>query len=199
MFRAETTTYIPVNAQKSILHWEKKKKKKKKRVQSETCQELVFEPGLTWMGGVRITPWYDTTIQNSMEAILACHPALSTEWLDWVATSCGLWRMHTGPIALRDTVIDLPWRTSAGFACQPWSHHVISRTLWWSTRKQKWTRAQLRRSSQNDFHKQTLWDKSEAALPWRSKTNHANEKCANVTSSTEANKYTLIALDNNFT
>ena len=24
-------------------------------------------------------------IQNSMEAILACHPALSTEWLDWVA------------------------------------------------------------------------------------------------------------------
>ena len=32
------------------------------------------------MGLVRITSWYG--IQNSMEAILACRPALSTEWLD---------------------------------------------------------------------------------------------------------------------
>ena len=29
-------------------------------------------------------------IQKSMEAILACHPALSTKWLVWVATSCEL-------------------------------------------------------------------------------------------------------------
>ena len=35
-------------------------------------------------------------IQNSMEAILACHPAQSTEWLDWVAKSCELWRIRTG-------------------------------------------------------------------------------------------------------
>ena len=33
-------------------------------------------------------------IQNSMEAILACHPALSTKWLDWVAISRILWRAH---------------------------------------------------------------------------------------------------------
>ena len=37
-------------------------------------------------------------IQNSMEAILACHPALSTKWLDWVAISCERWRIRTGPI-----------------------------------------------------------------------------------------------------
>ena len=30
-------------------------------------------------------------IQNSMAAILACHTAWSTEWLDWVATLCELW------------------------------------------------------------------------------------------------------------
>ena len=34
-------------------------------------------------------------IQSSMEAILACHPAVSTEWLDWVAISRILWRMRT--------------------------------------------------------------------------------------------------------
>ena len=37
-------------------------------------------------------------IQNSMEAILACHPALSTKWLDWVAKWCERWCMRTGPI-----------------------------------------------------------------------------------------------------
>ena len=39
-------------------------------------------------------------IQNSMEAILACNPALSTERLDWVAFSCELWPMRTGSIDL---------------------------------------------------------------------------------------------------
>ena len=37
-------------------------------------------------------------IQNSMGAILACHPAQSTEWLDWVAKWCEWWRVRTGPI-----------------------------------------------------------------------------------------------------
>ena len=37
-------------------------------------------------------------IQNSMEAVLACHPALSTEWLCWVANSC--WRIRTSPIGV---------------------------------------------------------------------------------------------------
>ena len=34
-----------------------------------------------------------------MEAILACHPALSKEWLDWVANSCELWCNQTSPIS----------------------------------------------------------------------------------------------------
>ena len=34
-----------------------------------------------------------------MEAILARHPARSTEWLDCHSKSCELWRIRTGPIA----------------------------------------------------------------------------------------------------
>ena len=37
-------------------------------------------------------------IQISMEAILACHPARSTEWLNCHPKSCELWRIRTGPI-----------------------------------------------------------------------------------------------------
>ena len=33
-----------------------------------------------------------------MEAILACHPARSTEWLDCHPKSCERWRIRTGPI-----------------------------------------------------------------------------------------------------
>ena len=40
-------------------------------------------------------------IQISMEAILACHPARSTEWLDCHTKSCELWRIRTGPIYAR--------------------------------------------------------------------------------------------------
>ena len=36
-------------------------------------------------------------IQILMEAILACHPARSTEWLDCHPKSCELWRIRTGP------------------------------------------------------------------------------------------------------
>ena len=38
-------------------------------------------------------------IQISMEAILACHPARSTEWLDCHPKLCELWRIRTGPIS----------------------------------------------------------------------------------------------------
>ena len=38
-------------------------------------------------------------IQISMEAILACHPARSTEWLGCHPKSCELWRIRTGPIS----------------------------------------------------------------------------------------------------
>ena len=38
-------------------------------------------------------------IQISMEAILAWHPARSTEWLDCQPKSCEQWRIRTGPIA----------------------------------------------------------------------------------------------------
>ena len=37
-----------------------------------------------------------------MEAILACHPAKSTEWLDCHPKPCELWRIRTGPITLQD-------------------------------------------------------------------------------------------------
>ena len=37
-------------------------------------------------------------IQISMDAILACHPVRSTEWLDCHPKSCELWRIRTGPI-----------------------------------------------------------------------------------------------------
>ena len=37
-------------------------------------------------------------IQISMEAILACHPARSTEWLDWYPKSYELWRTHKEPL-----------------------------------------------------------------------------------------------------
>ena len=37
-------------------------------------------------------------IKISMEAILACHPARSTEWLDFHPKSCELWRIRAGPI-----------------------------------------------------------------------------------------------------
>ena len=49
--------------------------------------------------------------QISVEAILACHPARSTEWLDCHPKSCERWRIRTGPIvhapALR--LIMIPW------------------------------------------------------------------------------------------
>ena len=35
-----------------------------------------------------------------MEAILACHPAISTQWLDWLAKWCERCRMRTGPIGI---------------------------------------------------------------------------------------------------
>ena len=37
-------------------------------------------------------------IQNSMEAILVCHPSPSTKGLDWVAKWCVQWRLEEGPI-----------------------------------------------------------------------------------------------------
>ena len=37
-------------------------------------------------------------IQNSMEAILVCHPSPSTKRLDWVAKWCVQWRLEEGAI-----------------------------------------------------------------------------------------------------
>ena len=42
----------------------------------------------------------DSPMSRIEKAILACNPALSTEWLDWVAISCGLWHIRTGVIDL---------------------------------------------------------------------------------------------------
>ena len=48
------------------------------------------------MGAVHIT----SKSKIQLEAILACHPALSTEWLDWVAKLCELWCIHMGLVTL---------------------------------------------------------------------------------------------------
>ena len=60
--------------------------------------------------------WNDSTgpcalrhgIQNSTEAILACHPALSTEWVDWVAKWCERWCKRTGCIQKREKWFSSP-------------------------------------------------------------------------------------------
>ena len=44
-------------------------------------------------------------IQNSTEAILACHPALSTAWLGWVANSCKLWHIRTDHIEVLEHLL----------------------------------------------------------------------------------------------
>ena len=44
-------------------------------------------------------------IQISMEAILACHPARSTDWLEWLAKSCELWHIGTGLITCLLSII----------------------------------------------------------------------------------------------
>ena len=50
---------------------------------------------INWtMKPVHIRSWYP----NPIEAILAWHPALSTEWLAWVAKWCERWRNRTSPI-----------------------------------------------------------------------------------------------------
>ena len=43
---------------------------------------------------VRITSWYPKSNGSHLKMILACQPALSTEWLGWVAIWCEVWRMH---------------------------------------------------------------------------------------------------------
>ena len=60
-------------------------------------------------------------IQISMEAILACHPARSTEWLDWHPKSCELWRIRTGPVDW------LPWSKKNCFL------PMVRNTWGWST------------------------------------------------------------------
>ena len=76
-------------------------------------------------------------IQISMEAILACHPALSAKWLDWAAKWCELWHMHTGPS------VQVHWP----FQAPRWRHGAFPRRPWWSdaghlrggSDKTKWT------------------------------------------------------------
>ena len=45
-------------------------------------------------------------IQISMEAILTCHPARCTEWLDCHPKSRELWRICTGPINMLASVLN---------------------------------------------------------------------------------------------
>ena len=82
------------------LWWEKWEKKK---LTSVFCADVVYDKCTSgehfWCCGEE---WWPCAlrhgIQSSTEAILACHPARSTEWLDWVAKSCEWWCMRTGLI-----------------------------------------------------------------------------------------------------
>ena len=53
--------------------------------------------------GYHLEIWTPYGIQISMEAILACHPARSTEWLNCHPKSCEPWRIRTGPIGSSST------------------------------------------------------------------------------------------------
>ena len=65
-------------------------------------------------------------IQISMEAILACHPAGSTEWLDCHPKSCELWRIRTGPITITRLLssTDLSWSVTS--LADQYSGHFFS-------------------------------------------------------------------------
>ena len=60
-----------------------------------------------------------------MQVILACHPALSTKWLDWVAKWCQLWRIRTGFIW---TVLGwfVQWLFSCGLPCRITSRFAVT-------------------------------------------------------------------------
>ena len=73
-------------------------------------------------------------IQISMEAILACHPARSTEWLDCHPKSCELWRIPTGPIPC--SLLQANWFTpkeelfrQLGWPALRWRREITSLTM----------------------------------------------------------------------
>ena len=72
-----------------------------------------------------------------MEAILACHPALSTEWPGWVAILCEPWRIRTSAVSLS---LLLPWHSPSRQATSRLSpgsrprQNALSR---WKVRKRK--------------------------------------------------------------
>ena len=86
------------------------------------------------MGAVSVTSWY----WNSMEAILADHPALSTGWPGWVEMSCEL-RIHTGTIILY-------W-----FLCSLCQGHFARRETTWSWSTHEWP------GTWNGFCRLTRW------------------------------------------
>ena len=78
------------------------------------------------MGLVRITSWYPV----SMEAMLACHPARSTEWLDCHPKWCELWHFRTGPILSQFSHSFVWWSTVTGHeTCSYKIHWSVSRNV----------------------------------------------------------------------
>ena len=58
----------------------------------DQSEDRTAGPDRVIISSVRTVSWYPE-IKGShfdLEAILACHPALSTEWLNWVAIECEL-------------------------------------------------------------------------------------------------------------
>ena len=92
-------------------------------------------------------------IQNPMPmgAILTCHPAQSTKWLDWVAKRCELWHIRTGFIheykakkSFLTKITSWPFVKFNG-AC---AHYVMLSKFQW---KPFWLATHGQRDPQNDW------------------------------------------------
>ena len=86
-------------------------------------------PDVTWWHNGGCVHYFMVSMQNSMEAILTCHPALSTKWLDWVAKWCEWWRMCIGLIGCWCGLLKNPNPTIAVYAKR---NSSISKHLFWS-------------------------------------------------------------------
>ena len=90
-----------------------------------------------WPVSVSRVPWVLLLclgIHISMEAILACHPARSTEWLDCHPKSCELWRIRTGPIAdLLDELVISSCCTKVSTFCMGGKHFLLQAVLIFGT------------------------------------------------------------------
>ena len=141
--------------------------------------------------------------QNSMEAILACHPALSTKWPDGVAKSCELWRIRTGPIRSLDSLSNdqilfgelgvtekvstccgverYPKEETYGAILKKWKHWPGAR----NSHTDQWYQIRLKTGKAQNCDANYLWVESNTTNAsglglWQIRTAHENLGCASV-------------------